>query len=129
MPYVTSLTELDIEFGKELWQALRRDKTLPWLGVLWLLESESSDWHLLVASPRVDEVGPRKAYEELAQVTRRMAANDPQLLKIELISPKGSFYRALRNIFGNAASVEGTRLGNTQVEGMYIEDAYLYEIR
>src|SRR2546430_16852620 len=96
MPYVTSLTELDIEFGKELWQPLLRDKTLPWLGVLWLLESESSDWHLLVASPRVDEVGPRKAYEELAQVTRRMAAFFFQLLETHLIIPSFPSHRSPR---------------------------------
>src|SRR6266567_5000595 len=120
MPYVTSLTELDIEFGKEVWRALRRDKTLPWVGVLWLLESESSDWHLVIASPRVDEVGPRKAYEELAEITRPTDRGGSQFLRIELISPKKPFYRALRNVFGKAASVEGTRLGNTQVEGMYI---------
>ena len=83
----------------------------------------------MIATSRVDQVGPRKAYEELSDVTRRVRADSAQLLRIELISPKQPFYEALRSVFGKTASVEGARLGNTQVGGMYINDAYLYEIR
>ena len=96
---------------------------------LWLSQSESDEWHLLIATPRVDAVGPRKAYEELSDITRSIHADSAQLLRIELISPKQPFYQALRSVFGKAASVEGARLGNTQIGGMYINDAYLYEIR
>jgi hypothetical protein len=129
MAYVEVLTEADIEFGRALWHGLRRNKRFPAKGVLWLFQSESGEWHLLVATPRVDEVGPLKAYEELAGITRHMPADTTQVQKIELISPKLPFYQALRLVFGKTASVEGARLGNTQVGGMYIPDAYLYEIR
>lgn len=129
MAYVETLTGPDVEFGKLLWHALRGNKTFPANGALWLYQSESDEWHLLIATPRVDQVGPRKAYEELSDVTRRIPADSAQLLRIELISPKQPFYAALRSVFGKTASVEGARLGNTQVGGMYINDAYLYEIR
>ena len=36
--------------------------------------------------------------------------------------------RVVRSVYGNTASVEGVRLGNTQIGGMYIDNAYLYEI-
>jgi hypothetical protein len=129
MAYIETLTGPDIEFGKALWHALRGNKEFPASGALWLHQSESDEWHLLIATPRVDQIGPRKAYEELSDITRRIAADSGQLLKIELISPKQPFYKALRSVFGETASVEGARLGNTQVGGMYIDDAYLYEIR
>lgn len=129
MAYVYSLMGADIEFGKTLWQALRGNKKFPVNGALWLSQSESDQWHLLIATPRVDAVGPRKAYEELSDITRRIPADSAQLLRIELISPKQPFYQALRSVFGTTASVEGARLGNTQIAGMYINDAYLYEIR
>jgi len=128
MPYVDALTTWDIDFGKQLWQALRPNKVFPVQGVLWLLESENG-WRLLIATPRVDAVGRRKAYEELANITRGVVPGANQPLRIELISPNEPLYQALRSIFGRAASVEGARLGNTQVGGMYIEDAYLYEVR
>jgi len=128
MPYVDTLTTWDIDFGRQLWQSLRDDKIFPVQGVLWLLESENG-WRLLVATRRVDEVGRRTAYEELANRTRGVVPGANQPSKIELISPRLPFYQALRSVFGKTASVEGARLGNTQVGGMYIEDAYLYEVR
>lgn len=129
MAYVEVLTGTDIDFGKSLWHALRGNKVFPADGALWLSQSESDAWHLLVATPRVDEIGPRKAYEELSKLTQRLPANSEQLSRIELISPRQPFYQALRSVFGKTASVEGARLGNTQIGGMYINDAYLYEIR
>jgi hypothetical protein len=128
MPYVESLTAWDIDFGRQLWHALRHNKAFPADGVFWLLESENG-WRLLVATPRVDEVGRPKAYEELASLTRGVVPEASQTLLVELISPKTPFYQALRSVFGKTASVEGARLGNTQIGGTYIDDAYLYEIR
>lgn len=140
--YVAPISTTDVGFGKQLWQALRGNKQFPASGALWLFsaskESERrtggvggpGEWRLIIASPRVDEVGRRKAYGELSEITQRMSgAVSDQLLRIVLISPKIPFYQALRSVFGQTASVEGARLGNTQIGGMYIDDAYLYEIR
>jgi hypothetical protein len=128
MPYVEALTTWDIDFGHKLWQALRQSEIFPANGVFWLLDSENG-WRLLVATPRVDEVGRRKAYEELGNITRGVVPGTGQSLLVELTSPKTPFYQALRSVFGKTASVEGARLGNTQLGGTYIDDAYLYEIR
>lgn len=129
MAYVEALTGSDIDFGKSLWHALRGNKLFPADGALWLSRSDSDAWHLLVATPRVDEIGPRKAYEELSNVTQHLPTGSEQFSRIELISPQQPFYQALRSVFGKTASVEGARLGNTQIGGKYIHDAYLYEIR
>ena len=129
MSYVATLNEADIEFGRRVWQSLRANSKFPIKGAFWLLEAEGSDWRLIIASPRVDAVGPRDAYRELAEVTRDIPAQFGQLLKIELISPKQPVYQALRSVFAQTASVEGARLGGTQVAGTYIDDAYLYEVR
>lgn len=129
MAYVEALTGTDIEFGKKLWQSLRANKAFPTSGILWLFQLDSGEWHLLIATPRVDHVGPRNAYAELAEITKRIPSDSGQLLRVELISPKHPFYQALRSVFGQTASVEGARLGNTQIGGMYIDDAYLYEVR
>ena len=129
MAYTETLAETDWDFGKALWQELRLNKKFPAKGALWLFQPESGEWHFLIATPRVDDVVPRKAYEELSDITRSMATDSSKFQKIELISPEQPFYRALRSVFGNTASVEGARLGNTQIGGRYINDAYLYEIR
>ena len=129
MSYVETLKEADIEFGERLWQSLRKSKRFRMQGVFWLFEPQAAEWHLVVATPRVDEVGQRDAYRELADVTRNIPADSSQLLKIELVSPNQPLYQALRSVFAQTASVKGARLGNTQVDGMFINDAYLYEVR
>jgi hypothetical protein len=128
MPYAPALTTWDIDFGHQLWQALRQNRAFPANGVFWLSDTENG-WRLLVATPRIDEVGRRKAYEELGTLTRGVIPGASQSLLVELISPKTPFYQALRSVFGKTASVEGARLGNTQIGGKFIDDAYLYEIR
>ena len=88
MAYVETLTGTDMDFGKVLWNELRRNKKFPANGALWLFQPESGEWHFLIATPRVDEVGPRKAYEELSDITRGIPADSSKFLKIELISPR-----------------------------------------
>lgn len=129
MAYAEALNGMDIDLGKSLWLAFRGNKKFPIDGALWLSRSESDVWHLLIATPKVDEIGRKKAYEELSRITRQLPVDSGQFSRIELISPKQPLYQALRSVFGKTASVEGARLGNTQIEGMYINDAYLYEIR
>ena len=129
MSDVETLDGVDIEFGRKMWQSLRNNKDFPIQGILWLWEPETGGWHLVIASPKVDTLGPRDAYVELAPIMRGISADSSQRIKIELISPKQPLYQALRSVFAQTASVEGARLGNTMVGGMFIDEAYLYEIR
>jgi hypothetical protein len=128
MANLVSLMETDIDFGKAFWSTVRANKQFPANGAFWLFQPQSDNWHLMIATPRVDEVGPRKAYEELFAITGPILSDSTHLLKIELISPRARLYQALRSVFAKKASVEGTRLGNAQIGGLYIDDAYLYEI-
>jgi len=129
MSYVTALDGADVEFGRKMWQSLRDNQDFPIQGIFWLMEPNIGGWHLVIASPKVDTLGPRDAYRELATVSRGNSSDSSQRLKIELISPKHPMYQALRSVFAQTASVEGARLGNTQVGGMFIDEAYLYEVR
>ncbi|HEY3972769.1 MAG TPA: hypothetical protein VGM18_07180 [Candidatus Sulfotelmatobacter sp.] len=127
MPYIAmGLTDADVEFGKNLWHELRVSQRFPIAGMFWLLDGE---WHLVIASPVVDELGPRDSYRKLAEIVRLNQGDSARLLRVQLISPRNPLYEALRSVFGKTASVEGARLGGSQVGGMYIEDAYLYGVR
>lgn len=129
MAHVESLTAPDIEFGRDLWRSLRSSSQFPIDGMFWLFDSESDEWRLFIATPKVDSIGPRSAYAALSKLTRNVPAPDTQLLRIELMSPKHPLYQALRSVFAKTEAVEGARLGGTQIGGMYVNDAYLYEIR
>jgi hypothetical protein len=122
----TALSDADIEFGRKLWHELSANPQFPVMGVLWLLESE---WHLVIASEMVDKLGARDAYRKLAEVALLAPAESSKLSRIDLIGTKHPLYQGLKSVFGQAASVEGARLGGSQVGGVYIEDAYLYGVR
>ncbi|MFZ0955832.1 MAG: hypothetical protein WAN60_05790 [Candidatus Sulfotelmatobacter sp.] len=122
----TALNDADIEFGRKLWQELSANPQFPVRGVWWLLEGE---WHLVIASEVVDKLGARDAYRKLAEVVPHAPAEGSQLSRIDLIGTKHPLYQGLSSVFAKAASVEGARLGGSQVGGVYIEDAYLYGVR
>jgi hypothetical protein len=122
------LTDEDIGFGKKLWHKLEaKDSPFPVRGMFWLLEGE---WHLKIASDRVDELGARDAYRELDKVAQVAPSESSQLSKIDLVSPRNPLYEAFRMLWVHTPQdrVEGRRLASSQVAGMYIEDVYFYGV-
>jgi len=128
MPYVATLTPTDLDFGKRLTEELKRSQ-FPYQGVFWLYEEPLDDWELVVATELVDTVGSRQTYLKLADITSKVLGSYSPMARIAVISPKGGLYTALRSAFSQAAGVEGTRLQRTVVEGVFIADSYLYEVK
>lgn len=128
MPHVATLTESDLSFGKKITEQLKTAK-FSFKGTLWLYDEEADDWQLIVASDLVDTKGPRDTYLELAKAIANVSGSDFQRLRITVVSPKSTLFAALRSVFAAAANVEGARLQNTTVGGVWVSDAYLYEIK
>jgi hypothetical protein len=128
MPYTTTLTPTDLDFGKRLTEALKVSH-FPFRGVFWLYDDQSDDWQLIVVTPLVDQNGRRHAYLELTRVTTGLSGDDFKQTKITVMSPESPLFKALSGVFAQAASVEGARLRYTTVNGIVIPEAYLYEIR
>lgn len=129
MAYAVALDEEDKQFGKRVWQVLRSQSEFPVLGALWLFKPESDSWNLVIASPRVEEIGARDAYREMAEILKPVGANGYQLMQLQLVGPNDPTYNALRSVFGETFSVEGARLNHSMVNGVFVEGAYLYEVR
>ena len=75
------------------------------------------EWHLVIASEIVDKLGARDAYRKLADVIPLAPEESFQLSRINLIGTKHPLYQGLKSVFAQAASVEGARLGGSQVGG------------
>jgi len=128
MPYVTTLTESDLDFGKRVTEQLNA-AGFAFSGSFWLFDDNASDWQLIVATDLVDKVGPRDTYLQLARAISNVGGSDFQRLRLTVMSPKESLYQALRKVFGTTKSVEGARLQNTTLSGNLVPDAYLYRIQ
>jgi hypothetical protein len=109
-----ALSDADIEFGRKLWHELSANPQFPARGALWLLDGE---WPLVIASEIVDKLGARDAYRKLADVIPLAPEESFQLSRINLIGTKHPLYQGLKSVFAQAASVEGARLGGSQVGG------------
>ena len=48
MPYVTTLTESDLDFGLRITKQLQT-ANFPFSGSFWLFDDNASDWQLIVA--------------------------------------------------------------------------------
>jgi hypothetical protein len=123
-----TLVDIDITGGERVLQILDR-ASFKVSVALWLYSSEFEAWRLNIASPLVDTEGPKEAYIRLLSALR---AADPDLtanLTITLVSPKDPLMRALRRTFGTASSVHGMRLGNNVIDGLFVEQAYVYRIK
>lgn len=128
MPYVTTLTEADLDFGKQVGQRLR-EKEFPFDGVFWLYDEDADDWRLMIVTNLVDQEGRQEAYLRLGRIISDTPRSDLRVLSIVVMSPHTPTFIALRKTFATGKSVEGVRLQHHFVNGVLIPAAYLYEIR
>lgn len=128
MPYATTLTQGDLEFGKNVTEQLS-SKGYPFEGAFWLYDETSEDWRLVIATNLVDQEGRQQAYFRLAQAVPFKDRSYFRSANITVMSPQDSVFLALKKTFAARKSVEGERLQAEVVNGVLIPDTYLYEIR
>jgi len=124
----TTLVGPDLALAQEILRTLDHAK-FPITLAMWLLQKERADWTLVVATPLYDRLGPQKAYLQLINL---LSAEYPHVvmdLPIRLESNRRPIIKELRKMFGQTASVEGTRIGLQSIGGVWIDDAYIYRIK
>jgi hypothetical protein len=120
----TPLVESDINKGKSVVEALEREH-ITVKAALWRYSSESDKWQLLVATPLVDQKGPREAYKAVEKVlTSTGESVSVPLWQISVASPTATFVQGLRQAIKTKEG--GIRLTNSVINNFLIEDAYIY---
>jgi hypothetical protein len=117
-----TLVDVDIAAGERVVQILDRAGFKVRVA-LWLYTSEFEAWRLHIASPL------KNAYVQLFSALR---SSDPDLadsVTITLVGTRDPFIRALRRTFGMTSSVHGLRLGGNVIDGVFVEQAYVYRIK
>jgi hypothetical protein len=97
--------------------------------VLWLYFEESERWRIVVGSPDVGKLGPRKVYENIQALLDGMG-DDASGLRLENISAvydKAFPIKALREHAAKSGGIEAGRVMGP-VSGAYI-DAYIYMVK
>ena len=98
--------------------------------VLWLYSEEADTWRIVVGSPDVDKLGPRKVYQQIQAILDDMRddASGLTLPDISVVGDRSSPIRALRR---QATGTGGIREGQVRgtVDHEYIVDSYVYMVK
>jgi hypothetical protein len=94
---------------------------------LWMSTPEYEDGRLVLASTKLDQSHPLRAYEAVADALKESFVYT--LPPILILRMKDPFIKALRELFGKALSVEGMRLGGQTIGNRFVSEAYVYRIR
>jgi hypothetical protein len=124
----TSLVEQSIRDGKTLIEALDRSG----FGVhsaLWYYVPETGRWLLIISSPIVSEKGPKEAYTSIQKVLAGLPHVAISLKDISVVSPDHELIRLFGPVISTGAGIVGVRFSQSTINGIFIEDAYIYRMQ
>ncbi len=123
----TILVDVDLKKSERIVSALEAHG-IPVAAALWVHFPEYEDWRLVLASKELDKLDLRDAYLKVNRIAKDAGITVWESPTIHLMKTTDPFIRALRKVFGKAASVTGMRLGGQTWGDRFIEDAYAYKI-
>jgi hypothetical protein len=123
-----TLVEKDIADGKLLIEALDRSKfTLS--GALWFYFPKAEEWRLLLVSPLVDRMGPRKSYSIIQSVIEDFPPSfGISIINISVTSPKSELIQLLKIAIRTGPEISEIRFSRNTINNVFIEDALVYRL-
>lgn len=108
----TALVERDLDIGRRILGALAKADVAVSIA-LWAYAPQISEWQLFIATPLVDSIGPKLAYEKVLR-TLHQAGMDPELpwRQIFLRSPKDPVLKSLEDQTSESGPIEIMEVGN-----------------
>jgi hypothetical protein len=125
-----SLSSEMISSGEELTRRLDEARFIV-SASLWLYIPEINNWRLIIGSPEVRTLGPKRAYRQVQSVISKMPPDRPKipLKDITVIDSNDSLLNLLRIAIKTGDEYSNVRFTRNVINGTLIEDAYIYRIR
>jgi hypothetical protein len=98
---------------------------------LWLYLSESDAWRFFIVNPEVETEGWKKAYKKVQSVISKIPEQQPKiaLKDISIVDPKDPLISPLQAVIRReSAGADGIRFSRTVLDGVFIDDAYIYRV-
>lgn len=123
------VTAIDVEGGARLLKAMDQ-AALDICAALWLYTSETSAWRLIVATPKLEQLGPRALYR---QIQSMLAELDPpcniELSDVSVVNPESNLIKSLRVTHKTSSdAILNTVFTNTSINNVFIEGAVIYRM-
>lgn len=114
-----------IAAGKNLVEQLDIDKAAI-DRAFWLYNSEEKRWKLVIISKLVDDQGPKSFYNKIVSANSNIGSQIISLNDIEAAGLNHKIAKLLGFIVGATKGIGGARLSRNTINGVFIEDVYLY---
>ncbi len=115
-----------IEAGLNLLKQLDKNN-LDIRKAFWLYNSDEKRWKLVIISDLVDKEGPKFFYNKVIEVNNRLTDTTVSLNDIEAAGDNHKIAKLLGIIIGGTnKSFIGARLSKNTINGVFIEDVYMY---
>lgn len=97
---------------------------------MWFFNVDSSSWRYIIASPQVDSSGIKDAYKKVQDTLATLSNSEESisLRDITLISPNDPLIKLLKIGMKTGNGVSGIRFSRSLINGVPIEDAYVYRL-
>lgn len=131
----TALVDHDLKAGEKLISKLDQ-KNFPFVAALWLFDPDAEDWRFIIATELVETLGSTKTYKRLHpflaefQEFSHLTATGLTPKNVTVVSPTNELIRLLARTVktGPGPDVSHIRLTNNAINGIFIEDAYIYRL-
>ena len=124
---VNLLTDNMIRVGRELIEYLD-DKNLSINSAFWFYSSESNNWKLLLSSPKVRQNGPRYLYKLIQRALLTFPERHLSLSDISVLDDRNHMINNLKGAIHTGKGFSDIRFTHNFVNGVLIEDAYIYRL-
>jgi hypothetical protein len=104
---------------------------IPIDALLWLYVPESNAWRFIVASPEVKINGPKSVYQKIRSRMEEMPPSDGEEVAWDdmvVVDSNDPLIKLLRQAITTGQAISGIRFSRNVVNGVLIEDAYIYKL-
>lgn len=124
-----SLSSEMISAGAELARRLD-DARFIVSAALWFYIPEAGAWRFIIGSPEVRTQGPKKAYKVIQSVISKMSDEQSiiPLKDVTVVDSNDSLISLLRGAIRTGDGISNIRFSHNVINGVLIEDAYIYRI-
>ncbi|MCY1253001.1 hypothetical protein D9M68_123320 [compost metagenome] len=127
---MAQLTEDMITAGGNLVRELDLEKVTINVA-LWLLNEEADQWNLVLAMPKVRQIGPRKTYLLIGKAVSKLNRREVTMSNVVAVDQTDPLPRAVRSAIGTGPSpaLARIRVTSSMFNGIAIPDALIYRSR
>jgi hypothetical protein len=123
-----SLSEQMISAGSELTRRLD-ESGLRVSAALWFYDPESNAWRFIIATPEVRDKGLKTIYREVQAAIRNLPEHQSIPLKdISVVDSNDPLISLMRVAIGTGDGIAGIRFTRNMINGVLIEDTYIYRL-